>query len=69
MDILIILAAIVLLIVATYLYQRQRERALVDSLKQIGNDPSVAMAELDKEIEQDRERAEFWKKQSGKPLL
>ena len=68
MELYVIGAAIILLIVANYLYQRQKERDLVNRLKPFDDNPKAALSELDTEIEQDHERAEFWKKQSGRQL-
>ena len=67
-DIVIIVAGIIVLSVAYALYQRQQERNMIQRIKQSGDDPSVAMNELDRAIQHDQESAEFWKKQSGRRL-
>ena len=68
METFLIIGGVVVLVIATSLYHRQRERDLLQRLEQSGRDPALAISELDHEIEQNRETSEFWKKQSGKRL-
>ena len=65
-DLLLIGGGIVLLFVANTLYRRKRESDLMRRLKAAGHDKERILAEVDRDIQTDHERAEYWRKQGGR---
>jgi hypothetical protein len=64
-DLLLIGGGIVLLVIANTLYQRKREADLMRRLGAAGRDKDAVLGEVDRDIEMDRQRAEYWRKQRG----
>lgn len=63
-DLVLLIGGFALLAVAYALYQRQRERDLVNRLKGAGRDPSAVLGEMDRAIADERDREEFWHRQN-----
>lgn len=66
LDLFLIIGGIVLLIIANTLYQRQKERTLLDRLDSAGHDPDAASKVMDVAIAEEKEREEFWYHQNPK---
>ncbi len=65
-DFLLFASGIALLIIANILYQRQRERTLMERLNSAGNDPDAASKVMDIAIAEEKKREEFWYHQNPK---
>ncbi len=67
-DLALLAGGVVLLVAAINMLQRKRERDLLARIDRAGSDPHLAAAEMDRAIQAEKERKEFWRRQNPRGL-